>query len=369
MLNKLSLYLLVALILSFGFGQLLRFEIFGIPLFVHDALALSLLITQCLTISSKQYLKLINDFKAGKHVGLVLLLIGLVVGGINALTIYQASLLAVPLLYSLRLLLYISLYLVLKIRKISIPANIYISTGFIGLTIGMLQYFLLPDMRIFENLGWDDHLNRLTLPHFDPTFSGVMLVLIALTTLNLKSIYKLPLLVFSMFGVLLTYARSVWLSVVMLGLMFIRNKIILLTFLGILVVGIIALPKRFGEGNNLLRTYSITSRIESDVIYVKKYKWDLIIGRGMNTLVLDAGESEFDNHATSPNNSFLYLLVTTGLLGLMGWIIFLYSIYTNSKQKSAIIFIIIASLFNNVMFYPFALLWIFLADSMVPSEA
>ena len=218
---------------------------------------------------------------------------------------------------------YLALYLSLKAKKIKVPTGVYILSGVTALVIGFFQYIAIPDMRIFKYLGWDDHLNRLTLPHFDPSFTGVMFGLFALALINIRYKYKALMMLASGLGIMLTYARSVWLSLIIIGAIFIKNKAYLLLVIGIMLVAIIALPNNFGEGNNLLRTYSISSRIQSDLEYIKKYKWEFVYGRGMNTLALDQSATDRNNHATGPNNSYLYLLLTTGIVGFAGWSLFM----------------------------------------------
>ena len=46
MAQKIVYWLLIALILSLGFGQLLRFEYFGIPIYLHDILVITILALQ-----------------------------------------------------------------------------------------------------------------------------------------------------------------------------------------------------------------------------------------------------------------------------------------------------------------------------------
>jgi hypothetical protein len=352
MAQKITHWLLITLILSLGFGQLLRFDFYGVPLYLHDVLILLILCCQIYKVRTFVI-----------PIGLKLFLLGLTLSWVRAITIYPIAALHVPALYSLRLIAYVVIYLMLQPSKLTIPKTYFFLAVITTIAIGLLQYFLLPDMRVFQYLGWDDHLNRLTLPHFDPTFTGVMIGL-ALLSFKPKIIYAFV----SIIAILLTYSRSVWLSIAIAVLPFLRFKKVLL-LIPIFLVAIYMLPQRFGEGTNLLRTYSITSRFESDISYTKKYTWDLLIGRGMNTLILEAESNKYDNHATGPNNSYLYLLVTTGILGLVGWGLFLKSIYQTSKHKPMLIFFFVASLFNNVMFYPFALLWILLIESMAPSEA
>jgi O-antigen ligase len=217
-------------------------------------------------------------------------------------------------------------------------------------------------MRIFQYLGWDDHLYRLTLPHFDPTFTAVML------SLSVLYIYKTQyarLAIVYLPAIFLTYSRSVWLSLFAVGLIYAVQskkyfKLLLAAVLLILVI--LIQPKKFGEGRNLLRVFSIESRVNHDLSYIGKYKWNLFAGRGMNTLVLDSSDSNTPNHATSPNNSYLYLLLTSGILGLAGWGMFMFDLFKKSTYKFMLIMFFVASLFNNVMFYPFALLSVFLVE-------
>lgn len=351
--NQLTKYFLITLILSLGFGQLLRFDLFGIPLYLHDILVALILCLQGRTL--KGY-RLQLDIK--------LILLGLALGWLRAATMFPLSSLLVPLLYTLRLLAYLALYYSLRNSKFKIHYSYFLISAFVSLCIGMLQYFFMPDMRVFQYLGWDDHLNRLILPHFDPTFSAVMLGLGLMTAIKFKFPYSILHTLYFIPAILLTYSRSVWLSLVLTVGYFIKPKKLLILLVPILFVSILLLPKRFGEGNNLLRTFSIESRYTSDLTITKDLNWNLLTGVGMNTFVLNTS-----SHATGPNDSYLYILATCGIVGLIGWGIFLRDIYLRSRFKPMIIFILVASLFNNALFYPFVLLWVLLIDSMDPSAA
>lgn len=353
--SKITKLLLTSLVISLGFGQLLRFEMSGITIYLHD-----LLVAAILLINFRGLPGVLKSFKVLK-----IFILGLLVSSLSALYLYNVSSLLVPSLYALRLLSYLSLFFLLKKSNYKISNNIFITSALATVVIGVIQYLFLPDMRWAQYLGWDDHLNRLTLPHYDPTFTGVMLSLFMLSLIKnnfrFTPIFLLP--------ILLTYARSVWLSLLITTLtMFKSLKYIIITTL-IFALAVVALPDRFGEGNNLLRTYSINSRLTSDLGYIKNYGWTLVVGRGLNTLILDLPENVTPNHATGPNNSYLYLLATTGIIGLLGWGMFMKSLYQDSINKPMLIFFFLASFFNNVMFYSFALIWILLAELMAPSEA
>lgn len=363
MASKITKLFLTTLVISLGFGQLLRFEMSGIPIYLHDLLVAAILLTNVRSLPA-----VLKSFKVLK-----IFILGILVSSLSALYLYPLSSLLVPSLYSLRLLSYLSLFFFLKNSNAKISQNFFLAASLITTVIGLTQYLLLPDMRWAQYLGWDDHLNRLTLPHYDPTFTGVMLILTLLTLpftthryRNIRySIYDILILL----SILLTYARSVWLSILITILTMSKSLKYIIIFTIIFVLAIVALPDRFGEGTNLLRTYSITSRVGSDLGYVKKYSWSLLTGRGLNTIILDQKAGILPNHATGPNNSYLYLLSTTGIIGLLGWGIFMKSLYKGSVNKPMLTFFFIASLFNNVMFYPFALLWILLAELMAPNEA
>lgn len=354
MAQKITHWLLITLVLSLGFGQLLRFEYLGVPIYLHDVLVVCIIVMQCQT--SK--LVIPRSIK--------IFLTGLTLSALVALSHYSFTQLLVPFLYAFRLLTYLVLYFVVKGSKLVIPRTAFVIAGIIMLSIGVLQYFLMPDMRVFSYLGWDDHLNRITLPHYDPTYTAVMLSLALLSLAPRISYYWLYASIY-ITTILLTYSRSVWLSLAATFTLFIRPKKYLLLIIPITAIVLYLLPKRFGEGNNLLRTYSIESRIASDYSYLHRYLGDIVLGRGMNTFLLDTKSTKIPNHATTPNNSYLYILLTTGFLGLVGWGAFMYSLFIKSNHKPMLTFFLIASLFNNVMFYPFALLWILLVEAKVPS--
>ena len=346
MAQKITRWLLFSLILTLGFGQLLRFNWYGVPLYLHDILVLAILVLHGRSLKVVQV-----------PLGLKIFLAGLALGWLSALLHYPLTQLLVPSLYTLRLLSYLTLYFSLRTQHVKLPQRIFLLSGLTTLIIGLLQYFYLPDMRVFQYLGWDDHLNRLTLPHFDPTFTASMLSLAVLSTPF--TLYLAPFIL----GILLTYSRSVWLSLVLTAFITLKSKKILLISGTLLLLYVFALPQKFGEGTNLLRSYSISSRLQADLSSVRQYQWGMLIGRGLNTLPLNDAGSRYPDHATGPNNSYLYLLLTTGILGLVGWGVFCKNLYLGSTHKPMLIFFFLASLFNNVMFYPFALLWVLLIES------
>ena len=356
MAQKITHWLLIAIVLSLGFGQLLRLSYLGQSFYIHDIMVVTILL---LNVSQ---LKSFFNFAV-----LRIFFIGLIISSLYAITNYQLASLLTPSLYLARLMSYLFLYFVYKNSQLNIPRSAFYLSGIITIIIGITQYLFMPDMRWAYYLGWDDHLSRLVLPHFDPTFSAAMTSMFLLILPKIYSSQNVLVGILSLLTILLSYSRSTWLSLSATGIYFIRRKSLLVLALIVLFLGISLLPKRFGEGTNILRVFSISSRINSDKDYLSKYGSKILTGVGLNTFAITHSPQIYDNHAVSPNNSYLYILLTTGLFGFVGWTKFLFNLYKNSTHKEMLVFFFIASLFNNVMFYPFALIWVLLIEARAPS--
>lgn len=341
MATQITRILLSALVLSLGFGQLLRLDILGVPLAISD-----IIVAAVIVLNIKQITK--------PSLGIKLFFVGLSLGWLYAAVRLAPGSLVVPALYTVRLTSYLALYSILQRTKIKISIDLFFISGLVSLFIGYLQYILMPDMRTFQYLGWDDHLGRLTLPHFDPTYSSVMFTLFALLSFETKRYYLAAL---ALPAILLSYARSVWLTLgitLMTKLSYKKMLVVLALF----VVALVALPRTLGEGTNLLRTYSVTARLSHDVELIKQINWGMLTGVGYNTLW--AGEGE---HASGANNSYLQILLTTGIIGLIGALMTLRQFGRSYPFPMSLAFVLIASLFNNVLLYPTVMLWLITSPS------
>ena len=355
--RALNKWLVIAILLTLGFAQLLRIEVGALTFYSHD-----LLIVIFIVFNLRNLPRIIinKDFQVFAVFSLILLL-GLVI----SLTRIPPSVVGLNALYSLRLVTYLLFYFLLYAKK-RIIAPFYLALPvLIGALIGLTQYFLIPDMRWAQYLGWDDHLNRLTMPHYDPTFSGVFLTL---GFFALQNLYKTSLSALLLIPILFTYARSVWLSLVITILLTIKNKILAFGIISIISVLILFLPKRFGEGNNLLRTYSVSSRLTHDLAVLKTGMSHPLFGVGMNNLA-EIAPSTIPNHAQSANNSYIYLFATSGVFGLSSFLYLVYRLYNTSPHKNVWIFFLVSSCFNNVLFYPFTLLYVLVLSATAPSES
>ncbi len=219
---------------------------------------------------------------------------------------------------------------------------------------GFIQYLFYPDMRIMKNLGFDDHYYRLVGTLLDPNFTGAALSLISFYFLFQKD--YLTFLI-SLGALVLTFSRASYLSFLApLIFLIIKNKNYkLITIFGLIALGVYFVPKPFGEGVNLLRTFSIFSRLDSWKTGVELFLQKPILGWGYNTL------RNLNGIKVSIDNSFIFVLATSGMLGLISFVYFLYSIYKNSTLfgKTILLSVLTHSMFNNTYFFPWVSVLLF----------
>lgn len=257
--------------------------------------------------------------------------------------------------------------------------------------LGFLQYIFYPNLRNLYYLGWDEHLSRLFSTFLDPNFAGIFfaLYLFFLGYMLFRTIEKRQWLQTTSFSLLtaatciallLTYSRSALLTFVFGAVLFLfiigKKKIILILF-GVLIFGILLSPLSFqSEGTNLLRTASSEARIEE-----AQRAWELflrhpVLGVGFNAYRYAKGEySEnqmviADHAGAGTDNSFLFVLGTTGVVGFFAFLYFLFSLGKSAvRQKKrterALLLstfggLLIGSLFVSALFYVFLLEWLFL---------
>ncbi len=247
----------------------------------------------------------------------------------------------------------------------------------LGIVSVFVQYFLYPNLRNLQYLGWDPHLYRVFGLFFDVSVSGAFFGLSFLF-----AVFKLPALIKNKFvwrgivAVLLliiafTYSRTVYLAfaIVMVGIAFEKKQYKYPILAGILFVIIFLLPKPAGEGVNLMRTFSIVSRADDYQKAVAIWKTQPIFGYGYNRIryvkerfnFISPKEVETNHAGASFHSSFLIILVSSGVIGLLlyGMSLFEFS-RINSTARWYIVFLALLSLSDNILLHPFALWYFFL---------
>ncbi len=253
--------------------------------------------------------------------------------------------------------------------------------------VSLVQYFLYPNLRNLQYLGWDPHQYRLFGSYLEPVIAGTMAVLI-LFLIWREKIFSSKLTTSFVSSVLLviialTFSRNIYISLILsVGFLTIWKKnwklliFFVVFFLGLLLI----IPKPFGEGVNLWRQYSITSRMtnykEGWQIFLKKP----VFGVGYNHLREARKSSLFDSQGSgvshagaSFDSSYLLILTTLGLPGLLLFFYLLSSFFLlecNSSLllASSLFFLIISSFFDNLLLHPMVVGFSLISISLPPLE-
>lgn len=301
---------------------------------------------------------------------------------INILT-FPLREIVVGALYWLRMAAFSTGYLALKEINLQRWDKYLLIIGTSIAILGLEQYLLWPDLGVLEYLGWDPHYYRAAGTFLDPNFMGIILVLsliILLTKWRNNLIYYF-LFTIHLAILILTYSRASYLAfgIVFLLICWLKRirpkQLIIFGFLIVSILALILSHSKEGEGVKLERTSSVISRLGSwkqAILITKNYP---LFGVGFNTYRyaihkegLSKGEWLISHAGAGVDSSFLFVLATTGLVGLVGYAWFWKGVINwGWKKRSTIrgtiiltsaISLIVHSLFNNTLFYPWIMGWL-----------
>lgn len=345
--------LLIVTILVWPFGQLLQLTPFGSSLRFQplDLAAFLIFLSIFMPTSSRQMAIKDPLFKP--------LVVFILVASLSLVA--NARLISfVGIAYFLRFVFYTSFYFALRIEGVKKYYHYLTMSAVIFLFLGFLQYLLLPDVRFLKYLGFDDHYFRLIGTFLDPNFTGIVLAIFIL--LAPKLFFLIPLL-----ALVLTFSRASFLSLAasLFYLGFTQKRFKLLILLLLLGIFLYLVPKPFGEGVNLLRTSSIISRFDNQKKAIDLFLKNPILGVGFNTMK-SVSITAVPNLSSGVDNSFIFVLATTGIVGFITFVVFLKKVWqttTDPFAKASILAILVHSLFNNSFFYsPILVLFFFLVN-------
>ncbi|MBI5151115.1 MAG: hypothetical protein HZA34_00940 [Candidatus Pacebacteria bacterium] len=313
----------------------------------------------------------------------VLILFSVVAG----ISVYSAGFRGLPifigLLYLFRVAMYTSLFPLITIgiqkRYVTRTDVIYIAVIFVYLLamFGIVQYVIFPDLRWLTLLGWDDHYFRLVSTLLDPPFPAALFTLVLLGVY--PKLHRLPIIMrlgwcVTFVALLFTYSRAGYASYI-IGLIvygFMKRERKILIVLALFTVGIFFLPRPASEGARLERTVSVQARntaITSTLQTFTLRTW--IIGDGWYLSQSNRGftQNYIPSHSSAPGNSFVTVLQSTGIIGLSLFGVFLLQLLwfarSNTIGISMIVSILIGSLFNNLIFYPWVMVAFWTAIGIV----
>ncbi len=370
-------FIFILLLVAFPIGQIARVELGGgVNILLNDLIVFAVVTAWMATrlwkknFPKTQLTKPIFIFTAVAVISLVLQ-----IGKFPPSSLFASS------LYLIRWIFYACLYFVVsdfdKAFRNKISYGL-VAVGFIAILLGFVQYFLYPSLRNLYYAGWDEHLYRLFSSFLDPNFAGGIFVLVFLLALSLfsRSAIFVIIAVISFVALLLTYSRGSFLAFaggVLILLFLTGRKKFIVVLLAIFIVGIILLPKNLaGEGVKLLRTASINERLKSMEHAVAIFKDSPLFGVGFNTYryvqfkygFITEEELQQSHAAAGVDNSFLFVLTTTGIVGFTAYLFLWFRIVRvfgkNPLIAASIFAIFVHALFVNSLFYPQILEWLWI---------
>lgn len=240
---------------------------------------------------------------------------------------------------------------------------------------GWVQFFWISDLKPFFVWGWDIHLFRLVGTFLDPTFLGLIIVFGLLITIyryiEQKNIGYLIITAFLGASLAFTYSRASYLAF-FAGLLVVlyyykKLKIFLLIAVSFFAI-MLLLPTSQNHVLSFTREFSAFARIENYQTTLKIFTKSPVAGVGYDNMCIAyqnfIGPQSFASHACSgSDSSLLFILATTGIIGS---IVFIYSIWNISRSLSgpdllligsSFFALLIHSLFSNSMFYPWIMGW------------
>lgn len=357
---------MLVLFLLFALGQFGRVSFLNqaINFYLYEIFSLVLLSSWILKYKLIPFRKIPKKYRSFLAFPLILIITYLInIFSFDARSNLIGGLYLGRLIFYLLFLIYLLHYIKQEKKEKNLTKGIFIFS-LITIVVSVLQYFLYPNLRNLFYLGWDPHQFRLFGQFLDTAVAaGIFGLLILFYFLNNKNNYLAYI-----YGVLalLTYSRAMYISILFTSIAyFIANKLYkpLITLILIFAVALLILPKTMSEGTNLLRLSSIEGRLEDYKQGLEIYKGNPLFGIGYNrvgAVKTNVSLIDVSHDRASFHSSFLIILVTSGVLGLIAFIYFLFELGKFSfNTRYYLIFLSIFSLFDNILLHPFILFFLF----------
>ena len=382
-------YLLLLILCVFPFGELLRFSL-GNDVYVR-------LLDGVIFIASLVFFAVFLLHRSKKTFHFPSYLFFFPIMGIISLLIhapmFTSNEIIIALFYAARWIVYVFIYLIVanatKSAKEKVVTMMLISGG-LFVFVGYLQYFFFNDIRYFIYLGWDDHIYRMFSTFIDPNYAATFFVLFFMFVLGfyfdtkkrgLKKYLLLLLSILTFIAIFLTYSRSGLLMLLVSGvslLILLGRKKLIMWLLGALISFVIIISPFSGtESLNLFRTASTNARILSIENAVTIFADHPLLGVGFNSFRYVQYQYGFksdnpkypSNAAAGTDNSWLFVLSTTGILGFMAytymWFRLVQGTWILSQKRTILAKVALASLiglfinafFNNSLFFAPIMIW------------
>ena len=169
-------------------------------------------------------------------------------------------------------------------------------------------------------------------------------------------------------------------------LVLIRRKSLLVMVGVAIIIFLVISPKSFRtEGTNIFRIASSEARLDSARVAIEIFSKNPIFGVGFNAYrfaqhrygSLAGGDWRLTHSGAGTDNSFLFILATTGLVGFAAYIYLIYKIIRMAIKKNNFIAkvliaslagLLINSLFINSLFFIYIMMWIWIMVAFTESS-
>lgn len=290
----------------------------------------------------------------------------------------------VAFLYFLRLSFYIVVIFfipkVLEFNKNSkfLKISLICAISFI-VTASLYQYFIINSLHVLSYLGWDPHLGRVVSVFLDPPLTATVLFFLIFSVFYYRnslnkyvSILSLIIL-FTLFS--LTFSRGGFIALFSVFFYILYKKKHFVKYMLVTIVIFFLFFMLFNknlESQNLLRTTSISSRLDDYIFGTQLLLKNPVFGIGYNNVKAEKNKAKFskdnilyvvNNGQSAFHSSFLTIAVTTGIVGLCFFVKIFYTLYVEKKiLRPIFLFIFVISLFDNILLHPTVLYIIFISS-------
>lgn len=256
--------------------------------------------------------------------------------------------------------------------------------------LGLIQFFIFPDLEPLTQYGYDPHKNRLFSTFLDPNFAGTFLSfslifitnnLLSKKISDIKQFFtenKTDLVSGSLIliSIILTFSRSAYLMLFagLFILLLIRRKLLLIPLFLIPLILYLVFPPFSERLNGVISLdKSASERILSWEKGLTIFQQNPLFGVGFNN-IRDAAErlnlnktysSDGGNSGAGVDSSLIFVMATTGIAGIAVFFLFLLRIFfdlimrlVRKKSRFALPFsasfagLILNSFFINSLFFP-----------------
>ncbi|MBI4040213.1 O-antigen ligase family protein [Candidatus Daviesbacteria bacterium] len=283
-------------------------------------------------------------------------------------------------LYSSILLVVFNLNQTLKGAK-ELLLEVLIRFGALLALLGFAQLLVLPNFDLLTQFGFDPHQNRLASTFLDPNFTGVYLSLTLLLIFHkfITSKSKIWLIWLGVVGlaIILTYSRSAYLTLVIsaLVLTIFRWRKLLIFLVIVAVLAGIFFPRFYQRVvGGLTIDQSASERLISWQNGLNVWRHWPVLGVGFNNYRYSQGQlnllrsfqTDQSHSGGGVDSSFIFVLATTGVIGLLSYLVFWLYVWKllifkrtnfNIIVLAAVIGLLLGSQFTNALFYPPIMLW------------